>query len=276
MKKTRNIFTVFTALLTMFTFLSAFSVSAEYTENSIIVDKGTVQIRKGGFKHIPETYDEILLSIEDDSIVSMSPSPTGVGGYYAYVGLENGITKLSDGPYWTSYGDGTEGWVTYVWTLEVSDQFSADLQLSHSEYTLPLDTKEKNIINIVDPYDDSWYNSFKGESIYNDNAKWISDNESVVIVRYGQLFPQSVGTATVTATLDGVTYECLVTVTEAEPIKGDANMDGTVDLYDVIAIAKHIMEVEILSDVELTEADYNGDGKADLHDAIEIAKALLP
>lgn len=274
MKKFRKIFSAVTTAAMLGMSISSMPVSAEIDpsvyEDFKPVDMGTVQVRKGGIKNLKDTLDfEIIASsADDDSVISLRASELGTFNYVVE-GLENGTSK--------AYVHSLFNSTTYIYTVEVSDQFSTDLQLSESELSLPVNKKDIYNLNITDPYDDSWYNGFKGDSVYDDNAEWTSDNESVVTVQSdGQLTPKSVGTATVTAVLDGITYECKVTVTEPVYQKGDPNMDDNINLYDVIAISKHILNIKPFNESELALADYNDDGKVDLYDAIGIAKTLLP
>lgn len=64
-------------------------------------------------------------------------------------------------------------------------------------------------------------------------------------------------------------------ITTALVVKGDVTGNGKLDLYDAIAICKHIMGMTKLTAEQEKVADITGDGKIDLYDAIEIAKALL-
>lgn len=273
MKKFRKIFPAVTTAAMLLMSISSVPVSAEIdTSDYKPVDMGIVQVRKGGIKNLENTLDYEIVgsSAENDSIISLRASELGTFNYVVE-GLENGTSK--------AYVHSVYNSTTYVYTVEVSDQFSTDLKLSASEVSLPSDIRKDYNLNITDPYDDSWYNGFKGDSVYDDNAEWASDNESVVTVQSdGHLTPKSSGTATVTAVLDGVTYECKVTVTLTDPVcqKGDPNMDDKINLYDVIAISKHILNIKPFNESELALADYNDDGKVDLYDAIDIAKTLLP
>ncbi len=56
---------------------------------------------------------------------------------------------------------------------------------------------------------------------------------------------------------------------------GDVNMNGSVELQDIIIISKYLICKDEFDADKTSLADYNGDGKADLHDAIDIAKYLL-
>ncbi len=59
-------------------------------------------------------------------------------------------------------------------------------------------------------------------------------------------------------------------------LRGDAENDGVVNLYDVIFIAKTIIgEAEFNSGFHEFVSDYNIDGKTDLYDMIDICKMIL-
>lgn len=64
-------------------------------------------------------------------------------------------------------------------------------------------------------------------------------------------------------------------ITTALVVKGDVTGNGKLDLYDAIAICKHIMGMTKLTAEQEKVADITGDGVIDLYDAIEIARALL-
>lgn len=55
---------------------------------------------------------------------------------------------------------------------------------------------------------------------------------------------------------------------------GDATLDGKINLYDAIEIAKYMMG-EPLTDEQLTYADITQDGKVNLYDAIEVCKIIM-
>jgi hypothetical protein len=63
---------------------------------------------------------------------------------------------------------------------------------------------------------------------------------------------------------------------ERELIKGDVNVDETVDLYDAVWIGSYLINKFSFTESQLSIGDVNGDGICDLYDAIEIAKTLLP
>lgn len=60
-----------------------------------------------------------------------------------------------------------------------------------------------------------------------------------------------------------------------EVFTGDVNLDDTVDLYDAVWIASHLVHVFELSEGQQKVADVNSDGMCNLYDAVEIAKTLM-
>lgn len=64
-------------------------------------------------------------------------------------------------------------------------------------------------------------------------------------------------------------------VTTSLVVKGDVTGNGELDLYDVIAICKHFMNITKLTAEQEKIADYNADGVIDLYDAIGVAKAMM-
>ena len=48
---------------------------------------------------------------------------------------------------------------------------------------------------------------------------------------------------------------------------GDVNLDGKLDIRDVLAIQRHVSEYKLLSGDALLAADTNGDGKVNIDDA---------
>ena len=63
--------------------------------------------------------------------------------------------------------------------------------------------------------------------------------------------------------------------TTVTPDKGDVDSNGTINLYDVIAIAKHMMGMVTLSGEQFTLADYDGNGVVNLYDAVSVAKIIM-
>ena len=55
---------------------------------------------------------------------------------------------------------------------------------------------------------------------------------------------------------------------------GDANNDGKINIRDVTAIQRHVCELELLDDRQLTIADTNGDGVVNINDATRLQMYL--
>lgn len=58
-------------------------------------------------------------------------------------------------------------------------------------------------------------------------------------------------------------------------LKGDSNMDGSVDIMDVIAVNKFILGVKELDNDAQENADINGNGQVESEDSLAILKAAL-
>lgn len=61
---------------------------------------------------------------------------------------------------------------------------------------------------------------------------------------------------------------------EDDVLLGDATLDGKINLYDAIEIAKYMMGEE-LSDEQLVAADITEDGKVNLYDAIAVCEIIM-
>lgn len=269
MKNSRKILAGFMAAATMLTCTSfnlasaETSVSAEETTEVQIKEMGTLYIRKGGIK-VLDQLEPKNVTIENEAVAVIEDYPY-FGDMYQVRAIETGTTRVT----YETFATGE----IQAWDIVVED-YPETYELSKSELEISLNDFGK--INIIDPYDDSYKDPTTGGSIYNDDAVWASDNKDVVRVELGRLYPQAEGTATVTAKLDGVVYECKVTVTPIVYQTGDVDMNEKINLYDAIFIAKYIMGMNELDEEQASLADYNGDNRVDLYDAIEISKTLLP
>ena len=61
--------------------------------------------------------------------------------------------------------------------------------------------------------------------------------------------------------------------TETNYLRGDANGDGFVTIYDVTALQRHLAKLELLSENNLTAADIDGNG-LNITDATNIQRYL--
>ncbi len=63
-------------------------------------------------------------------------------------------------------------------------------------------------------------------------------------------------------------------ITFATSLVGDANLAGRVDISDVTAIQRWLVELETFSDEQIALADANGDGEINISDATYLQMVL--
>ncbi len=68
-----------------------------------------------------------------------------------------------------------------------------------------------------------------------------------------------------------------VTVTEGQSaLKGDVNLDGVVDMEDAVALQRHVLKAEIITnEASLAASEVNGDGVVDMNDAVSLMRYVL-
>ncbi|UCE20239.1 MAG: endonuclease/exonuclease/phosphatase family protein [Gemmatimonadota bacterium] len=88
--------------------------------------------------------------------------------------------------------------------------------------------------------------------------------------------PPELGDEFVLATLKPFTHEDVFEFTTA-PLsdKGDVNGDRSMNVLDVIAIVRHILEIESLTGSRFWCADCNSDGEVDAVDAVSVVNVIL-
>ncbi len=108
------------------------------------------------------------------------------------------------------------------------------------------------------------------DTIYDSELIITSSDESVVHTRGSYLIGKTPGTAIVTVTdkYGRVKRTCEVTVLDA--VVGDINMDGKIDLLDLMMCLHHVSGSEMLEGEEYARADVNGDEIVDLIDLMRI------
>ena len=57
--------------------------------------------------------------------------------------------------------------------------------------------------------------------------------------------------------------------------KGDVNLNGTIEIADVVLLNKHLIKASVLKDQALKNADVNDDKKLNVFDSIAIKRILL-
>lgn len=58
-------------------------------------------------------------------------------------------------------------------------------------------------------------------------------------------------------------------------VKGDVNMDGSIDVQDATVVQKYVGHFKTLTDAQITLADINGDGRIAINDVTAIQKRVL-
>lgn len=62
---------------------------------------------------------------------------------------------------------------------------------------------------------------------------------------------------------------------EISKIKGDTNLNGTIETADLVLLNKHLIKETVLKDQSLLNADVNDDGKLNVFDAIALKRMIL-
>ena len=112
----------------------------------------------------------------------------------------------------------------------------------------------------------------------NKNVTWTSSNTNVVTVdNNGLVTAVAAGSATITATTnDGtnLSASCEVTVSISTEKKGDTNGDNEVSVTDYLAIANHILGINV-ENFNASAADVNGDNDVSVVDYVGVANIIL-
>jgi len=102
---------------------------------------------------------------------------------------------------------------------------------------------------------------------------WSSSNENVATVSNGIVSALLSGTATITATCGTSSATCEITVGDGK--LGDATLDNTIDIYDILAIQRNILGTTMLTGKALAAADVTKDGNVDIYDILAIQRHIL-
>lgn len=65
------------------------------------------------------------------------------------------------------------------------------------------------------------------------------------------------------------------TDSQSSDLKGDVNLNGTIEIADVVLLNKHLIKASVLKDQALKNADVNDDKKLNVFDSIAIKRILL-
>lgn len=116
--------------------------------------------------------------------------------------------------------------------------------------------------------------SITTETLNTSGLVWSSDNEGVAIVSStGLVTSIAPGTAKITATLGSLTATSDVTVNSLKI--GDVTQDNTIDIFDILAIQRHILGITALTGSSLTAADVTADNIIDIFDILAIQRQIL-
>lgn len=112
---------------------------------------------------------------------------------------------------------------------------------------------------------------------YNGSVTWVSsDTEIADISADGTLTGIKAGTTDIYAMLDnGKTISIKITVTSAESLLGDANLDGNINILDVIIINRAVLGKENLSAEQIKASDINKNNIPDSIDSLTIMKFIV-
>ncbi|MBR1529739.1 MAG: Ig-like domain-containing protein [Oscillospiraceae bacterium] len=112
---------------------------------------------------------------------------------------------------------------------------------------------------------------------YDGSVTWVSsDTEIADISADGTLTGIKAGIADIYAMLDnGKTISVKITVTSAESLLGDANLDGNINILDVIVINRAVLGKENLSAEQIKAADVNKNNVPDSVDSLTIMKYIV-
>ena len=65
------------------------------------------------------------------------------------------------------------------------------------------------------------------------------------------------------------------TGSQSSDLKGDVNLNGTIEIANVVLLNKHLIKASVLKDQALKNADVNDDKKLNVFDSIAIKRILL-
>ena len=102
-------------------------------------------------------------------------------------------------------------------------------------------------------------------------AIWESSNEEIVTVdSSGLITAVGEGEAFITVTIGEIAVSCNVLVRENTIVKGDVNMDGIVNLLDLMQCLNYVGRKSNLVDESIEAADVNDDGQVNLLDLMRL------
>ncbi len=103
---------------------------------------------------------------------------------------------------------------------------------------------------------------------------WESSDTSVAEIENGKVTVKGLGDAVISAkvTYNGREYSGTY---ELSMRRGDLNMDGEITNADTVLIARYLVKLAVLNDLQQEFADTNGDGKVNNADLVLIARSVV-
>lgn len=119
-----------------------------------------------------------------------------------------------------------------------------------------------------------WQTSKTGKYISLDHQKPLGVNGTGISVSdYYKTYAESEGS---NLDSDGSVNPLPTDETDPKPeLKGDINLNGTIEISDLVLLNKHLIKASVLKDQALKNADVNDDKKLNVFDSIAIKRILL-
>lgn len=118
-----------------------------------------------------------------------------------------------------------------------------------------------------------WQTSKTGKYISLDHQKPLGVNETGISVSdYYKTYAESEGS---NLDSDGSVNPLPTDETDPKPeLKGDINLNGTIEIADLVLLNKHLIKASVLKDQALKNADVNDDNKLNVFDSIMLKRLL--
>lgn len=119
-----------------------------------------------------------------------------------------------------------------------------------------------------------WQTSKTGKYIGLDHQTPLGENGTgITITDYYKTYASSEGS---NLDSDGSVNPLPTDETDPKPeLKGDINLNGTIEISDLVLLNKHLIKASVLKDQALKNADVNDDKKLNVFDSIAIKRILL-
>lgn len=231
-----------------------FGLSESTSDNEQKEVDNIVFINSFDFKDKYSTLDSVL--IESQS----------VGSEYKayYIPVENNI-PVQDKNRWTLLANGTIDYSGYI------DIDTNDFEIPYSSGAIGIEIDSSQTEKSSTIGCDEWLygsNGYRFIPNVKKDASFIIHDDTIYNLSdfYSEVMNDSIGSNLVIKA---------ITSADSDIVKGDVNNDGTIDLYDILEIQKHMAEIMTFdSRNKYYSSDTNYDGKTDLYDILQIQKLM--